>query len=170
MDTWLIYSTYFGPFNHELLSHVLPRPSTSYWPCLPREMNENVEKPNIVEPWLRSQNQSFFPPFEELEKHLTGTRYCVHRVCKWETGKTLQSGWAIWEESVVNITWLKLVQLKLLYNLGKDKTNGHLCIFNLCGLRDTIINLFLWHAWILISQKWLSNSQRTSYRSQSSSV
>lgn len=80
------------------------------------------------------------PSFEELKKHLTGTRYCVHIVCKSEAGKTLQSRWATWEESVVNITWL---QHKLLYNLGKDKTNGHLCVFNSRGLRDTIINLFL---------------------------
>lgn len=57
-------------------------------------------------------------------------------------GKTLQSGRAICEESVVHMTWLRLVQHKLLLNLGKDETNGHLCIFNLCGLRDTIINLF----------------------------
>lgn len=46
--TYIQY-TYFGPFNHEILSQVLPRPSTSYWSRLPREMNENVEKPNIVE-------------------------------------------------------------------------------------------------------------------------
>lgn len=39
--TYIQY-TYFGPFNHETLSHLLPRPSTSDWPWLPREMNENL--------------------------------------------------------------------------------------------------------------------------------
>lgn len=44
---------------------------------------------------------------------------------------------------VVNITWLMLVQHKLVYKLRKDKTNGRVSISNLCGLRDNIINHFL---------------------------
>lgn len=41
---------------------------------------------------------------------------------------------------VVDITWLMLVQHKLIYKLGKDETNGPVSSFNLCGLRDNIIN------------------------------
>lgn len=64
--TYIQY-TYFSPFNHEILSHLLPRPSTSYWPGLPKEMNENIWRNQIL--WSHGtevKTNLFFSPLEEL--------------------------------------------------------------------------------------------------------
>lgn len=72
---------------------------------------------------------------------------------------------------VVNVTWLMLCNISS-YKLCKDKTNGHVSIFNLCGLRteETTSLIIFQQALICMRKKSKTNSccRHNIYKSQGS--